>query len=106
MSVEQAKIVDVISIDPHTNEVILTISDHLEWDSDSFHLELLQDKLNAYLSFIKSGEINQSYPKAIGRRVVISIIAKYEPDTEGLIFLTEVKRIIEGAEIGFHFNHK
>ncbi len=64
MSIEQTDLVDIISIDRMTGEVILTISDHLDWSDCGAHLLLLQSKLNRYLAFVESGEILQSYPKA------------------------------------------
>ena len=57
-----------------TGDVILTISDHLDWSDSSSHQLLLQVKMNRYLAFIESGEIEQSYPSAKGRAVVIEVV--------------------------------
>jgi hypothetical protein len=54
MTIEDARIVDFIGVDPVTGHVVLTITDHLPWDSDE-HVLLLQDKLNRYLAFVESG---------------------------------------------------
>jgi hypothetical protein len=53
MSVDQTNIVDFISINSSGN-VVLTISDHLEWDNEGRHIYILQEKLNKYLAFIES----------------------------------------------------
>jgi hypothetical protein len=105
MSVEQINIVDFIGVDKRTGQAILTISDHLDWDSNDEHLLILQNKINAYLNFIESGELIKNYPDAINRQAVIKVLAKYEPDTNGLKFLAEAKKIIEGAGFGFEFKH-
>lgn len=42
MSIEQADVIDAIVVDKETGQVVLTISDHLEWGDD--HLLLLQEK--------------------------------------------------------------
>lgn len=102
MSVEQTKVVDFLSINPK-NEVVLTISDHLDWTDEGKHLNLLQDKLNSYLSFIESGEIHESYPDSKGRKPVISIKALHPPSSLGLRFLAKAKETIEQAGIGFQF---
>ena len=47
MSVENKNIIDIISIDPNEN-VVFSISDHLEWDLENKHLLILQDKINYY----------------------------------------------------------
>ncbi len=54
MSVEQTDVVDFISIDKH-GTAVLTISDHLGWDSADDHVVKLQKELNRYLVFIESG---------------------------------------------------
>lgn len=55
------------------------------------------------MDFIATGEINQSYPDAIGRRRIISVIALYHPTTVSQSFLAEAKRVIEEAGVGFKF---
>ena len=44
MSVEETDAVDVISVDKQTGEVILTVSDHLEWSDNLKHQIVLQGK--------------------------------------------------------------
>lgn len=44
MSVEWGSVADFVSLDQITGEVVLTLSDHLEWGSDQ-HLLLLQQRL-------------------------------------------------------------
>ena len=63
MTVEQTKVIDIISLDKRTGQVILTVSDHLEWNDSTRHQEILQAKLNAYLAFVESGEILGKYPE-------------------------------------------
>lgn len=53
MSIDQRDTIDVIGVDKKSNQVILTISDHLEWTADG-HLYLLQEKLNIYLRSLLS----------------------------------------------------
>lgn len=102
MSVEQTDVVDAIGIDDDSGEVVLTISDHLEWSSDE-HLLQLQEKLNTYLSFVESGEILSSYPDAKGRNVLISVVCKHPPDDRGVGFLNQVSGIVDGAGMRFRY---
>jgi hypothetical protein len=60
MSVNQTDTIDIIGTTPG-GKVALTISDHHFWD-EPLHLQLLQDKINAYLQFIESGQILDDYP--------------------------------------------
>ena len=79
MSIEQTDKVDVISLNKDSDECVLTISDHLDWTNEMDHYLLLQDKINAYLKFIESGEIFESYPKSRGKKLRIDVVFKYEP---------------------------
>jgi len=81
MSVEQTDLIDAIGVDKTSQEVVLTISDHLEWSetAEDHHKEVLQEKLNAYLRFIESGELVEAYPDAEGRPRVINIVMRCAP---------------------------
>ncbi len=103
MTVEDKHVVDIISIDKDGN-VILTISDHLEWTDTGSHLLTLQDKINCYLAFVESGEILTSYPKAKDRPVVMEVVFKYSPEADGRKFLDIARSIIHDA--GFQFRWK
>lgn len=104
MSVEQLDVVDIISIDPKTGHVILTISDHLDWTTSVDHQTVLQAKFNKYLAFVESGEILTRYPEARGRPVAIKVVFKHRPDQEGWQFLARAQQVIESA--GFTLRHE
>lgn len=104
MSIEQTDIVDVLHIDNESGEVVLTISDHLEWNgAEGNHLLLLQEKLNTYLRFVESGEILEKNPKAHGRKVVISVVGKYPLNQSAREFYNQAIPIIEGAGMKLRF---
>lgn len=103
MSLMNLEIVDFISIDLNGNAV-LTVSDDLKWDDKNEHLMALQNKINAYLSFIESGNIYQDYPNAKGRDIVIEIIAKYEPNDNAKVFLGATKEVLQSTGYGFRFS--
>jgi len=97
LSVEQVDVVDIIGTDRKTGQVVLTISDHLDWSDSIAHQTILQEKLNKYLAFVESGEILERYPDARGRPVRFRVIFKYKPDGDGEIFLSKAQEVIEGA---------
>jgi hypothetical protein len=95
MSVEQTRVVDAISIDRETGQCKVSISDHLPWDGD--HLLTLQEKLNAYLAFLESGEVYSAYPQATGREFSIIVIAKYRPNDIAMHFFEHAAAHIKRA---------
>ncbi len=101
MSVDNSKVIDFIS--EKENKIVLTISDHLEWDDDNEHIYLLQEKINAYLMAIESGQIKKSYPLSINKKIVVSVVLKYAPNAIGFLFLSKVNDILLNA--GYEFNY-
>lgn len=101
MSIIQTNKIDFIGIDKITSEVILTISDHLDWLEGKAHLQFLQDKLNSYIEFIEGKQIFEDYPDSKGKKIVIEIVSQFEFSKEGDDFLKFVKPILSsiGAEI-------
>lgn len=99
MSVETRETVDAIGVEDATGNVVLTISDHLDWRDERAHLELLQDKINTYLAFVESGELEQVYENAKGRKVVIDVVAKYPPAPAAIEFFSAAKNIAGEAGI-------
>ena len=97
MSIEQTNVVDFIGTDRWTGDVVLTISDHLDWSDTTAHQLLLQAKLNCYLAFVESGEMIQSYPGAKGKLVVFKVLFKFAPDDGGKEFLARAREVIAAA---------
>lgn len=104
MTIEQPRVVDFISVDPSKNKVILSISDHLDWNAIDEHLVLLQEKINSYLSFIESGDLVESYPKAKGLAVVIDVVCKYPLNQRAMDFFRNAAMIVDGA--GFQLSYR
>lgn len=57
MTVESATNIDAMGLDRLTDEIVLTVVDHLAWDDVHEHTKLLSEKLNKYFGFVESGEI-------------------------------------------------
>ncbi|HMO63574.1 MAG TPA: hypothetical protein PKA46_15950 [Ferruginibacter sp.] len=102
MSVENSKVIDYASIDKN-GHAVLTISDHLEWDDNNEHLLLLQNKINAYLTAVESGNLYDDYPNAKERDITIKLVAKYEPNNNAKFYLDRVRVVLESAGYAFEF---
>jgi hypothetical protein len=101
MSVAETDRVDAVGIEKETGRIVLTIIDPFEWDDS--HVLLLQEKLNAYLRFVESGQLLSEYPSATGRQVAISLLMQFEPNHLGRAFLSRAAEAIEGAGITLHW---
>lgn len=98
MSIYQSDVVDSIGIDPIKNEVQLMITDHLDWTgndrTDNEHMYLVQEKINAYLRFIESGEIYKAYPQARGKALVIRVVVKFGLSAKADDFFDKIRKIL------------
>lgn len=103
MSIVQTDKIDFIGIEKKSNNVILTISDHLDWSEPKKHLFLLQEKLNNYIVFFESGQIEEIYPKSKGKKLVIEIIGQNPLSEDGTIFLAKVTQIIKPLGVTLKF---
>lgn len=104
MPVDDLTSIDIVTVDATTGEVILVIADHLEWDEKNEHLLILQNKLNVYLDGIENGSLYEGYPDAANRSIVIRVMAKYEPNENGRIFLERAADTIKTAGYRMEFS--
>ena len=101
MTIEQEKAIDLINTNEEKGYVILTISDHLEWDEVGEKLLVLKNKINPYLAFIESDKILENHPEAKYKTIVIRLVSLEAPKEEGNKFIKIATLIIE--EAGFKF---
>lgn len=104
MTVEITGVIDIITVDSSTDDVVLVISDHLPFEGNDEHLFVLQEKINTYLSFVESGEMLESFPTAKGRPIVITVICKFAPSHLAKKFFEKVEAIVR--EAGFSFSYQ
>jgi hypothetical protein len=101
VSIDQSDKVDFVGVEAGSGKVVLTISDHLSWSDVGAHLRALEDKLNAYLRFVESGELLTAYPDAVGRQPVIDLVTAAELPTRAFEYLAKVRPMLESAGIEF-----
>jgi hypothetical protein len=105
MSIEQTDTVDFVSVDSVSDDLLLTISDHLAWDEgEGEHLFLLQKKLNAYLRFIESGEVSKKFPEARGRNVVINVVGRFPLSEKASLFFSKATSAIQASGVNLKFS--
>jgi hypothetical protein len=63
----------------------------------------LRDKLNAYMAFVESGGLIETYPDAAGRAVVINVVGKYDLSGSASDFYDNAAATIAAAGLSLHF---
>jgi Family of unknown function (DUF6572) len=77
--VENPKIVDLVSADPESGEVVLAILEGRPWTGGEEQLRQLEDKLNAYFGYVLDGFLVRDYPDYEGMPVAIRLDCVAEP---------------------------
>ena len=69
----RAGLIDVIAHDTKTGEVVLMMNEPEPWDDSDERLLALQERFNAYVSFLLDGEMAETNPAAAGRPARIEL---------------------------------
>src|ERR1700758_2001575 len=80
-------VIDIIAHDAKTNEVVLVMSEPNEWNGSDEQLLALQERFNAYVSFLLDGEMADAHPELAGKPARIELRCAYMPDTCALELL-------------------
>ena len=99
MSVMETNVIDGMGKSKESNELVLMISDHLDWEYEPEHLLFLQEKINAYLAFWESKQYKETYPDSEFNACVIEIHFKYDIPESCLKFLDKVANMVEPLKI-------
>jgi hypothetical protein len=84
---DRIAVIDVIAHDPKTGEVVLVMNEPNEWNGSDEQLLALQERFNAYVSFLLDGEMREAHPELAGRPVRIELRCAHMPDTRALELL-------------------
>ena len=80
-------VIDVIAQDAKTNELVLVMNEPNEWDGSDEQLLALQERFNAYVSFLLDGEMAEANPELAGKSARIELRCAHVPDTSALELL-------------------
>lgn len=103
MSILEADKIDIIATRPGTSIVRLIIADHLNWDDLEEHARLLQDKVNGYLAFIESGQLQHVSTPVIpdSPELQIMLATQYPPTDAAKDFLVLVRAFLDSVGVKF-----
>jgi Family of unknown function (DUF6572) len=80
-------VIDVIAHEPKTGDAVLVMNEPNEWDSSDEQLLSLQERFNAYVSFLLDGEMAETHPELAGKPARIEVRCTHMPDSRALELL-------------------
>jgi hypothetical protein len=80
-------VIDVIAHDTKTGEVVLVMNEPEPWGDSDERLFGLQERFNAYVSFLLDGEMAETHPELAGKPARIELRCAHLPGTRTLELL-------------------
>ena len=84
---DRTSVIDIIAQDAKTGDVVLVMNEPNEWDSSDEQLLSLQERFNAYVSFLLDGEMAEAHPELAGKPTRIELRCLHMPDMRALQLL-------------------
>jgi hypothetical protein len=85
--IERTGMLDAFAHDTREDILVLAMFETRPWEHGELQLFQLQEKLNAYVSFILDGEMKDNFPHLLGKPVRIELRTSFEPSERALGFL-------------------
>jgi hypothetical protein len=86
-NLDRTSLIDVIAEDPKTGEAVLVMNEPNEWNGADKQLLALQERFNAYVSYLLDGEMAETHPELAGKRARIELRCAHMPDASALELL-------------------
>jgi hypothetical protein len=96
---DRAGVIDMIAHDPKTDEAVLVMNEPRAWDDSDERLIELQERFNAYVSFLLDGEFAEWDPKLAQKRARIEVRCAHMPDNRAIELLSQIRDQLAHQEI-------
>lgn len=80
-------VIDLLAHDTKTDEVLLVMNESRPWDGSDARLHELQERFNAYASFLLDGEFADSHPELAKKQARIEVRCADMPDARAIELL-------------------
>ncbi len=102
--VQNPRIIDLITPDSESGEIVLMILERRPWGEDPNQLYQLEDKLNAYLGYVLDNFLTRDYPQYAEMPVRVQLECAYQPGAGEEEFLAAATRFCVSQGIRFAVN--
>ena len=98
--VANSAVIDMLALDGRTDQVLLVMKEDRPWDGSDLRLHELQEKFNAYVSFLLDGEMIAEHPEISGKSARIELHCAEMPDERAIELLGMIHDQLALQEIG------
>ena len=97
---DRTGIIDQVAHDPKADETVLVMNEPAEWTGSDEQLHELQERFNAYASFLLDGELAEAHPELAGKKARIEVRCAHMPDGRALELLGMIHDQLEFQDVG------
>lgn len=94
-------VLDAFAHDTRSDRLVLAMYESRSWSGEGEQLMQLQEKMNAYLSFILDGEMTDAFPELAGKPVTIQLRSVHEPEEKSSDLIRRMREQLEFQDIVF-----
>ena len=91
--------IDLLAHDTRTDKVLLVMKEPRAWDGPDERLHGVQERFNAYVSFLLDGELAESHPELAKKHARIEVRCDHIPDARALELLGMIHDQLSFQEI-------
>ena len=99
--VHNPRVIDLITPDPSSGEVVLVMVEERPWQSDPEQMRQLEAKFNSYLEYALGGHLAKQYPEYAERPVRFQLECAENPPPADSAFFTAMSNFAAGENIRF-----
>ena len=99
--VENPMLLDLITVDPATDKVVLTMIERRAWGASARQFQQIEEKINRYLGYVLDGFLAEHHPAYEGKRVQIRLQCAEEPHGEAIRFVAAATQAVQAEGIEF-----
>lgn len=96
--------IDAAGIDRTSGEIVLSLFDAWSWEDERSHLVRLQEKLNNYLTFVETGEVNELYPGEQTSGCRIDVWFAHQPPELAVDFLSKADEAAQELDLRVYYH--
>ena len=98
---EHPGVLDALAHDTRADKLVLAMYEMRPWTGEELQLFQLQEKLNAYVSFILDGELQENFPDLASKSVEIQLRTLHDPNAKALEFISRAREQLALQQITF-----
>jgi hypothetical protein len=102
--VENAKMVDLITLDPGVDKVVLVMIERRPWGASPLQFRQIEEKINRYMGYVLDGFLAEQYPQYEGKRVRLRLDCAEAPHGDAVRFVQAATHAIEQHGLEFVVN--